>query len=89
MKNIKVNLNLSRSISKESQPTLGSYATHLVWLGALPLKPQPYRAVTGGRFRTYLSLASPKGRPKRPAACWALVNGILAFSVKSNFGEKS
>lgn len=77
---IKEKSNLRRSIFKESQPTLGSYATHLVWLGALPLKPQPWRAVTGGHIWTFSSLASPKGGPKRPGGlvgCCGLRFGLF------------
>lgn len=44
--------------TKECQPTLGSYATHLVWLGASPLKPQPYGLSTRWTFWTFTSPAS-------------------------------
>jgi len=55
MTKFKVLMENCRYKTKDCQPTLGSYATHLVCLGGFPPIPRPFRPITAGTFRTFSS----------------------------------
>ncbi len=72
MVKIKVFTKKCRYKSKESQPTPGSYATSLVWEGALPPSPPALRASTRWFFLDFIKSSQPEGQAKKASGLCGL-----------------